>query len=752
MKSKKGFTLVELLAVIAILAILMLIAIPNVINLYRNARKNTFKSDVQSIIRASEQQYVMNSMNNGNRTCFDSTTNPLEIEARDNLVYVVRLSNKGKITSIEVVDNNYQIIIDDSNGISKDEIGKSYQIENRNKTTDIISCNNSFLVEGEEGTGEENTPYKIQYIEDLVELSEKVNSGETYAGKTIILSRDLDFKNKDSYKDKDSELYTQLTTGNGFTPIKTFSGTFDGKNHRIDNLYIYNNKGQFDPIGFMGTMVNGTIKNLTIGGNIKTDYNNDSAGIVAQIANSTIDNCVNEINIEVSTNNSYSIGGLTASVSGNSTIKNSINKANLTLKSGAQVGGLVGCVNSAGGNLLIENSNNEGNIISSNASYVGGIIGRGTMGTVESSIIIKNSYNDGEINANSIEDKSINIGGIIGYSNDTTSLEINNSGNNSNITNLHTDYNNNVELDIGGIVGKVNKGKIIKVNNSYNKGNINTNMYENIDLNIQQFFGGIVGKFNSMPEDNQNVYTITNTYNTGDITGGNRLGGIIGGNIQNVIVIVDNCYNSGNLSSDQNYIYGAYVGGLIGSDHQSSKTIILNSYNKGNLKSLPSQNSSTVGGIVAAANDGNGTLEGYIKIINSYNLGNIIGKYNERSYGISRGGSLDKLLLNNVYSVGNVTSNDNKTNYAIGNLVNDTYTINNTYYKNDTLKNGTNLSNDSTLTIGKPSSEMKNQSFVTLLNTNKNSINLTEIDSNLSDYTLCDWKLGISGYPEFDCK
>ena len=35
MKVKKGFTLVELLAVIAILAILVIIALPNVINMYK---------------------------------------------------------------------------------------------------------------------------------------------------------------------------------------------------------------------------------------------------------------------------------------------------------------------------------------------------------------------------------------------------------------------------------------------------------------------------------------------------------------------------------------------------------------------------------------------------------------------------------------------------------------------------------------------------------------------------------------------
>ena len=47
---------------------------------------------------------------------------------------------------------------------------------------------------------------------------------------------------------------------------------------------------------------------------------------------------------------------------------------------------------------------------------------------------------------------------------------------------------------------------------------------------------------------------------------------------------------------------------------------------------------------------------------------------------------------------------------------------------------------------------MKNATFVNTLNTNKNSIKLSEIDSRLSDYSLCDWKLGNSGYPELDCK
>ena len=57
--NKKGFTLVELLAVIAILAILVIIALPNVLELYRNARKNAFLDEVQSVYTAAVNKYML---------------------------------------------------------------------------------------------------------------------------------------------------------------------------------------------------------------------------------------------------------------------------------------------------------------------------------------------------------------------------------------------------------------------------------------------------------------------------------------------------------------------------------------------------------------------------------------------------------------------------------------------------------------------------------------------------------------------
>ena len=52
--NKKGFTLVELLAVIAILAILVIMAVPNVLSLFTGAKVSTFISQAESLYKAAE--------------------------------------------------------------------------------------------------------------------------------------------------------------------------------------------------------------------------------------------------------------------------------------------------------------------------------------------------------------------------------------------------------------------------------------------------------------------------------------------------------------------------------------------------------------------------------------------------------------------------------------------------------------------------------------------------------------------------
>ena len=59
MKNKNGFTLVELLAVIAILAILVVVAMPNVLGMFNEAKQNTFVTEVQKYMDTAKAQFFL---------------------------------------------------------------------------------------------------------------------------------------------------------------------------------------------------------------------------------------------------------------------------------------------------------------------------------------------------------------------------------------------------------------------------------------------------------------------------------------------------------------------------------------------------------------------------------------------------------------------------------------------------------------------------------------------------------------------
>ncbi len=71
MKKNKGFTLVELLAVIVILAIIMIIAIPAVLNTMETAKKKSMVNFAQKVINELSKQYV-------SRMTFDGYIRPAD--------------------------------------------------------------------------------------------------------------------------------------------------------------------------------------------------------------------------------------------------------------------------------------------------------------------------------------------------------------------------------------------------------------------------------------------------------------------------------------------------------------------------------------------------------------------------------------------------------------------------------------------------------------------------------------------------
>lgn len=73
MKRNKGFTLVELLAVIVILAIIALIATPTILSMIENARQGAAESSMLSYIDQTEKQIVTDSMNPTNAIDYNKT-------------------------------------------------------------------------------------------------------------------------------------------------------------------------------------------------------------------------------------------------------------------------------------------------------------------------------------------------------------------------------------------------------------------------------------------------------------------------------------------------------------------------------------------------------------------------------------------------------------------------------------------------------------------------------------------------------
>lgn len=113
MKNKKGFTLVELLAVIAILAILVIIALPSVISMYNNAKKQVFLTEAQTVASTSEKKFLTGSITEGSKEtvyCKSKTDekNPLEMTG-EKKYYYVQLASDGATNKLIIWDDQKYI-------------------------------------------------------------------------------------------------------------------------------------------------------------------------------------------------------------------------------------------------------------------------------------------------------------------------------------------------------------------------------------------------------------------------------------------------------------------------------------------------------------------------------------------------------------------------------------------------------------------------------------------------------------------
>lgn len=400
-----------------------------------------------------------------------------------------------------------------------------------------------------------------------------------------------------------------------------FSGTFDGKNHTISNLKtsgqysglfgyvngatiqnltvnVANNAGATSAGGLVGA-VNGTttIRNCTVNGTISgTHQVGGFVGFAQGVyqdntlvlpCNLTIEGCINNATVtttsQASDNNRTSAGGFVGYVNAGATVtitsytdengqtKKSTNNGKISTTSSADNKGVGGFVGYSYGKITLTDCVNEKNATITGKERVGGLVGY--IGKADSDsqkeMVISGCENKAAVMSNSTNDV-YGIGGIVGY-NSGHKVAITNCINSGAITGTHETagiigYSDHSEISnctnsgavsgfatVGGIVGKMGGGSIVSCKNT---ATVKASKARDIDGdgNLDgAYLGGIAGWI---------AGNVNNCYNSGTVTtetswgNSNIVGGIVGYLVNGKTVSY--CYNSGNVVGSDN------IGGIVG--------------------------------------------------------------------------------------------------------------------------------------------------------------------------------------------
>lgn len=432
-----------------------------------------------------------------------------------------------------------------------------------------------------------------------------------------------------------------------------FSGTFDGKNHTISNfktsgqysglfgyvngatiqnltVNVTNNAGATSAGGLVGA-VNGTttIRNCTVNGTISgTHQVGGFVGFAQGVyqdntlvlpCNLTIEGCTNNATVtttsQASDNNRTSAGGFVGYVNAGATVtitsytdengqtKKSTNNGKISTTSSADNKGVGGFVGYSYGKITLTDCVNEKNATITGKERVGGLVGY--IGKADSDsqkeMAISGCENKAAVTSNSTNDV-YGIGGIVGY-NSGHKVAITNCINSGAITGTHETagiigYSDHSEISnctnsgavsgfatVGGIVGKMGGGSIVSCKNT---ATVKASKARDIDGdgNLDgAYLGGIAGWI---------AGNVNNCYNSGTVTtetswgNSNIVGGIVGYLVNGKTVSY--CYNSGTI------VGSSQIGGIIGY-LQGALTTVTYCYHSGKINSVWNENNVAKGSL-----------------------------------------------------------------------------------------------------------------------------------------------------------
>ncbi len=184
MKRNKGFTLVELLAVIVILAIIMVISIPAVLNTMTSARRKTFGEYVTKVYDAAQKKYMSDEMLGESKSYakYDITKDLGLDNTGDYRGYVVFYKN-GLDTDVYVglSDNEYhtatQFGDDEANIVNYINYSKAGEPEYASSLVKFDGKKNSFI----NGKVEDFNFPEQENVEDFVQLETNLNPKDDFA-------------------------------------------------------------------------------------------------------------------------------------------------------------------------------------------------------------------------------------------------------------------------------------------------------------------------------------------------------------------------------------------------------------------------------------------------------------------------------------------------------------------------------------------------------------------------------------------
>lgn len=432
-----------------------------------------------------------------------------------------------------------------------------------------------------------------------------------------------------------------------------FSGTFDGKNHTISNfktsgqysglfgyvngatiqnltVNVTNNAGATSAGGLVGA-VNGTttIRNCTVNGTISGTHQVGGFVGFAQgvyqdntlvlLCNLTIEGCTNNATVtttsQASDNNRTSAGGFVGYVNAGATVtiksyidengqtKKSTNNGKISTTSSADNKGVGGFVGYSYGKITLTDCVNEKNATITGKERVGGLVGY--IGKADSDsqkeMVISGCENKAAVMSNSTNDV-YGIGGIVGY-NSGHKVAITNCINSGAITGTHETagiigYSDHSEISnctnsgavsgfatVGGIVGKMGGGSIVSCKNT---ATVKASKARDIDGdgNLDgAYLGGIAGWI---------AGNVNNCYNSGTVTtetswgNSNIVGGIVGYLVNGKTVSY--CYNSGTI------VGSSQIGGIIGY-LPGALTTVTYCYHSGRINSVWNENNVAKGSL-----------------------------------------------------------------------------------------------------------------------------------------------------------